>query len=169
MNVSNFVSPAKAGVQCVRIVDSCFRRNDDTRIGAETCSFVPLSNLRLSLSCSIKHDTVLAMTDHYTYRITWSSEDDEYVGLCAEFPSLSWLAPNPDEAFSGIRTLVSECISDMRANNELPPVPLADRNYSGKFIVRAPPEVHRSLAIRAAEEGTSLNRLVSARLANNSP
>lgn len=28
---------------------------------------------------------------HYTYRVTWSQEDDEYLGLCAEFASLSWL------------------------------------------------------------------------------
>lgn len=27
--------------------------------------------------------------EHYTYRVTWSAEDEEYVGLCAEFPSLS--------------------------------------------------------------------------------
>lgn len=27
--------------------------------------------------------------DHYTYRVNWSGEDGEYVGLCAEFPSLS--------------------------------------------------------------------------------
>ena len=32
------------------------------------------------------------MDDKYTYRVTWSEEDGEYVGLCAEFPSLSWLA-----------------------------------------------------------------------------
>lgn len=109
------------------------------------------------------------MTDHYTYRITWSSEDAEYAGLCAEFPSLSWLAATPDEAFKGIRSLTSDCVSDMLANGESPPIPLADRAYSGKFVVRVPPEVHRSLAIRAAEEGISINRLVSARLANDSP
>ena len=27
--------------------------------------------------------------DRYTYRATWSEDDTEYVGLCAEFPSLS--------------------------------------------------------------------------------
>ena len=27
--------------------------------------------------------------DHFTYRVTWSPEDREHVGLCAEFPSLS--------------------------------------------------------------------------------
>ena len=50
------------------------------------------------------------MSDHYTYRITWSAEDNEHVGLCAEFPSLSWLAPTPAAALSGIQRLVRECV-----------------------------------------------------------
>ena len=104
------------------------------------------------------------MTDHYTYRITWSAEDGEHVGLCAEFPSLSWLAPSPDEALAGIRQLVRDSLADMQTTGETPPQPMADRTYSGKFMVRVPPETHRSLAIRAAEQGVSLNRLVSARL-----
>ena len=55
------------------------------------------------------------MSDHYTYRVTWSAEDEEHLGLCAEFPSLSWLAPAPEEALAGIRELVSDCVEDMRA------------------------------------------------------
>ncbi len=108
------------------------------------------------------------MSDHYTYRVTWSAEDREHVGLCAEFPSLSWLASTPEEALSGIRRLVTECVEDMRGNGEELPVPYADRAYSGKFLVRVPPETHRALAIRAAEEGVSMNRLVGARLAERS-
>ena len=104
--------------------------------------------------------------DHYTYRVTWSADDEEYVGLCAELPSLSWLAPTQEAAFSGIRNVVADCVADMRADNETVPEPFADRSYSGRFVVRVPPETHRALAIRAAEEGVSLNRLVSARLAN---
>ncbi len=107
----------------------------------------------------------LGMADHYTYRVTWSAEDGEHLGLCAEFPSLSWLAPSPGEALSGIRELVSGVLVDMRANGESPPEPLADRIYSGRFMVRVPPETHRELAIEAAEERVSLNRLVSVRLA----
>ena len=108
------------------------------------------------------------MNDRYTYRITWSSEDEEYVGLCAEFPSLSWLAPTPEKALSGVRRLVRDIVADMKETGEEPPEPLADRAYSGRFLVRLPPETHRALAIRAAEEGVSLNRLVSARLARDS-
>lgn len=103
--------------------------------------------------------------DHYTYRVTWSPEDGEHVGLCAEFPSLSWLAPTPEKALSGIRKVVVEVVADMQASGELIPVPLAEKHYSGEFRVRIPPEVHRALAMQAAEQGVSLNRLASAKLA----
>ena len=104
------------------------------------------------------------MSDYYTYRVTWSAEDGEYVGLCAEFPSLSWLASTPDEAFAGVRALIAEVLADMRANGEPVPEALATRTYSGKFVLRVPPETHRELVAQAAEEGVSLNRLVSARI-----
>ncbi len=53
--------------------------------------------------------------DRYTYRVTWSEEDEEYVGLCAEFPSLSWLAAGPEAALRGIRQVVAEAVADMAA------------------------------------------------------
>jgi predicted HicB family RNase H-like nuclease len=105
------------------------------------------------------------MSDHYTYRVLWSSEDDEFVGLCAEFASLSHLAPDQVEALVGIRALVSDVVADMRRNGEPVPEPFADRAYSGRFVARIPSELHRRLIIEAAEEGVSLNRLVSNKLA----
>jgi len=102
--------------------------------------------------------------DRYTYRVTWSEEDEEYVGLCIEYPSLSWLAPTPQEALEGIRQVVAEVVADMEANEERVPEPIALRHYSGKFTVRIPPDLHRRLALEAAESGISLNRLASAKL-----
>lgn len=102
--------------------------------------------------------------DRFTYRVTWSEEDEEYVGLCAEFPSLSWLANSPEETLAGIRALVAEAVTDMQANNEPTPEPIATRRFSGRFMVRVPPEVHRRLTLDAAEAGVSLNRLASAKL-----
>ena len=103
--------------------------------------------------------------DRYTYRVTWSEDDNEYVGLCAEFPSLSWLAGSPEAALKGIRKLVADVVKDMTDNGETVPEPIACRRYSGKFMVRVPPDVHRDLAIQAAESGVSLNRLASSKLA----
>ena len=102
--------------------------------------------------------------DRYTYRVTWSEDDQEYVGLCAEYPSLSWLEDSPESALAGIRQLVHECIADMLAEGEEVPEPIAVKSYSGKFMVRILPEAHRKLAIQAAESGVSLNRLVSSKL-----
>ena len=104
------------------------------------------------------------MNDRYTYRVSWSEEDEEYVGLCAEFPSLIWLAATPEDALAGIRTVVGDVVADMQSNGEDVPVPLATKHYSGKFMVRVPPDVHRNLALAAAEAGVSLNRLASAKL-----
>ena len=102
--------------------------------------------------------------DRYTYRVTWSEEDQEYVGLCAEFPSLSWLAPTYEAAFRGIRRVVQEVIADLRVRKEPIPEPLASRRYSGKFMIRVPPEIHRRLVLEADEAGVSLYRIASFKL-----
>ena len=58
-------------------------------------------------------------------------------------------------------------VNHTRARHRLPvPEALSDRNFSGRFVVRVPAEVHRQLVRDAAERSThvSLNRLVSTRL-----
>jgi len=49
----------------------------------------------------------------YAYRARWSAEDGEYVGLCADFPSLSWLAATADKAIAGIERLVRDVVAEM--------------------------------------------------------
>ena len=73
---------------------------------------------------------------------------------------------DPEKALRGIRKLVADAVKDMKANREPVPEPLSSRRYSGKFMVRVPPEVHRRLAVEAAEEDISLNRLVSEKLSS---
>jgi len=107
---------------------------------------------------------VTIKNDHYTYRVTWSEEDKEYIGLCIEFPSLSWLDKTPETALKGIRETVSDVIEDIKKSREEIPVPIANKHFSGKFMVRVPPEVHRHLAREAAEAGVSLNRIASTKL-----
>jgi predicted HicB family RNase H-like nuclease len=104
------------------------------------------------------------MPDRYTYRVSWSEEDAEYVATCVEFPSLSHLAPIGADALSGIQALVADVVEDLRANQEPVPEPLSARTYSGHFVTRVPSELHRKLTIEAAEQGVSLNRLVATRL-----
>ena len=100
----------------------------------------------------------------YAYRVIWSEEDQEFVGLCAEFPSLSWLDEEQDAALQGIVRLVEETVRDMAANGETILEPLSLRKYSGKFLVRTTPEMHRRLTLLSAEAGVSLNRYINSRL-----
>lgn len=105
---------------------------------------------------------------HYTYRVTWSAEDDEFVATCAEFPSLSWLADSQAAALLGLVELIADTVSDLRDRGEEVPDPLAERRYSGKFNLRVGETMHRRLAIRAAEEHLSLNQYVVRRLSEAS-
>ncbi|RZS56893.1 type II toxin-antitoxin system HicB family antitoxin [Sphaerotilus mobilis] len=103
-------------------------------------------------------------TDRYTYRLTWSTDDQEHVGLCAEFPSLSWLDASPEAALAGIRRVVADVVAEMGERGEAVPQPYAERQFSGEFRVRIPPEQHRRLVIQAVEQGVSLKRWVSLKL-----
>jgi predicted HicB family RNase H-like nuclease len=106
------------------------------------------------------------IVDRYSYRVVWSAEDDEHVGLCAEFPSLSWLAGSQIGALKGVRKVVLDVLRGMQKNGEAIPMPLSERTYSGQFKVRIPPFLHRQLVLEAEENHVSLNRLISAKLAS---
>lgn len=75
------------------------------------------------------------------------------------------MAKTSEAALKGIQKVVAEVAADLQANGEAVPEPLAEKHYSGEFRVRIPPQLHRVLALTAAEEGVSLNRLASAKLA----
>jgi predicted HicB family RNase H-like nuclease len=77
---------------------------------------------------------------------------------------MSWLDKSQEKALLGIRKVVAETVMDLKRSKEPVPEPLSARPYSGKFMVRVPPEVHRMLVMKAAESGVSLNRWVSSKL-----
>lgn len=105
------------------------------------------------------------LADKYAYQVEWSDEDGEYVATVAEMPGLSWLDPDMAKALDGIRMVTREGIEILLEDGEEPPEPFALRDYSGTFTVRIPPSEHRRLAVQAAREGVSLNRLASEKLA----
>jgi len=67
-------------------------------------------------------DSISKMVDpkHYTYRVIWSKDDNEFVGLCAEFPSMSHLDETQGAALEGITSLVADIVSEMQSNGEAP-------------------------------------------------
>ncbi|MFH1235828.1 MAG: toxin-antitoxin system HicB family antitoxin, partial [Parcubacteria group bacterium] len=60
--------------------------------------------------------------------------------------------------------VVTESVKWMREEGETVPKPLGLKKFKGHLTLRIPPEKHRDLAIRCAEEGVSLNRFILSRL-----
>ena len=107
----------------------------------------------------------MAEASEYTYRVFWSSEDEEFVGTCAEFPLLSYCGDDIAETLAGIVDVVASALGLLQEEGREAPEPYGARLYSGKLLVRMPPELHRQLAMAAASEGVSLNHLITERLA----
>ncbi|UTD54939.1 Aca2/YdiL-like domain-containing protein [Halomonas sp. MS1] len=62
-------------------------------------------------------------SQRYSYSITWSEDDQQFVGLCSEFPSLSWLSDSQEDALKGIAQAVQDALEDMENDRELIPRP----------------------------------------------
>lgn len=104
-------------------------------------------------------------TRDYIYSVVWSEEDEAFIGRVLEFPSLAAHGSTQAKALSEIQLVVQHAFEDLQDSGEEVPEPLNKRRYSGKLNVRLPKYLHRQLAIEAAEEGVSLNQLISTKLA----
>lgn len=102
--------------------------------------------------------------EDYTYRVFWSEDDQEYVGVVSEFPLLSCLEANQLEAFLGIISVVKGALEILEEEGREAPCPLGRKHYSGKFALRMTPDQHRRLAMEAAEQEVSINQLLVSRI-----
>jgi predicted HicB family RNase H-like nuclease len=106
---------------------------------------------------------------HYTYRAEWSPEHGEYFGRCLELPHLWRPGPTAQEAVAAVQRAVDQAVADMVACGADAPAPFSERHYSGNFLVRTSPALHRRLAIEADEERVSLNQWIVQKLADRRP
>ena len=102
--------------------------------------------------------------EKYTYRIEWSEDDKIHIARCLEFPSLATHGDTAEEALHEIEKVVEETIKWMKEDNEQIPEPLGLKKFKGNLTLRVPPEIHRELAIKSAEEGVSINQFILSKL-----
>lgn len=116
-------------------------------------------------------------TSHAVFKTTWTGDPRVNIQKdkgkrrpirCATYsrPSRSWRESSDGGWGAHYEQVVEEVVADLVEAGEDVPEPLPERQYSGKLNVRIPPETHRRLATEVAEQGVSLNRLVSDRLAS---
>jgi predicted HicB family RNase H-like nuclease len=102
--------------------------------------------------------------ERYTYRIGWSEEDGVFVARCVEFPGLGAHGRSQEGALRQIKSAVAEALKWLSDEKREAPEPLGTRKFRGHLTLRVPPEVHRALAVKAAEENVSINQLILSKL-----
>jgi predicted HicB family RNase H-like nuclease len=102
--------------------------------------------------------------DDYYYSVSWSEEDEAFIGRVAEFSSLAAHGATLEEALREIRAAVEGVLEDLEECGESLPEPFSKRSYSGRINVRMPEYLHRQLAIEAHQQGVSLNQWINAKL-----
>lgn len=104
------------------------------------------------------------IVNKYTYRIEWSEEDQVFIASCLEFPGLAAHGDTTENALKEIKLVIKESIKWLEEENKPVPQPLGVKKFKGNLTLRIPPEIHRELAIKSAEQGVSVNQYILSRL-----
>ena len=97
---------------------------------------------------------------HYVKIVEWSDEDQCFIGRCPELFHGGTHGESEAAVYSALCDLVGETLSDMAAKKQKKPAGALAQNFSGKFVFRPGPALHKALALRAHREGKSLNQVI---------
>lgn len=102
---------------------------------------------------------------HYLINILWSEEDQLYIAEVPELEGCISHGKTVSVAAKNAEDAITSWILAAKKMRHPVPEPALKRKVSGKFNLRIPKEIHKSLIIRALKEGVSLNHIVATLLA----
>lgn len=95
--------------------------------------------------------------DEYLKVVQWSEEDGCYIGTCPGLLRGGVHGDDETAVYKELCEVVAETIKLYKSDARPLPKPTASRIYSGRFVLRVEKELHQALAIRALQQGESLN------------
>lgn len=93
----------------------------------------------------------------YAKFVEWSDEDQCFVGRCPELFSGGVHGADEAKVYAELCETVEEWIELLNKDGDALPEPLEKKDFSGKFVLRVEPALHRRLAAKALAAGESLN------------
>jgi len=93
----------------------------------------------------------------YTKFVEWSDEDRCFIGRCPELMLGGVHGDDEAKVYAELCGAVEEMLELMAKDKHALPEPLAKKEFSGKFVLRIEPALHRRLAAKALADGESLN------------
>lgn len=101
--------------------------------------------------------------DKYLKIVEWSEEDQCYVGSIPGWLGKCCHGDDELQVFTELSTILDEWILIYKTDGMKLPEP-TNKKYSGKFILRTDPELHKVLSLKALNNGESLNSYVVKKL-----
>jgi len=93
----------------------------------------------------------------YAKFVEWSDEDQCFIGRCPEIMAGGVHGSNEAKVYAELCQAVEEMLELIHADGRDLPEPLTAKKFSGKFVLRVQPAIHRRLAAKALAAGESLN------------
>lgn len=98
----------------------------------------------------------------YVKYVDWSDEDQCFIGRCPELFSGAVHGTDEVKVYAELCETAEEWIRLLHEDGVALPEPLtAQKTFSGKFLIRVEPSLHRRLAAKALAAGESLNSFCS--------
>ena len=89
--------------------------------------------------------------------VEWSDEDQCFIGRCPEIMAGGVHGSDEERVYAELCQAVEEMLELIHADGHALPESLAAKKFSGKFVLRLEPAMHRRLAAKALAAGESLN------------
>lgn len=104
-----------------------------------------------------RHRPLARKAAHYFKFVEWSEEDGAFVGRCPTLFSGGVHGQDEAKVYAELCEVAEEWIALLEKEGQELPDPDEGARYSGKFLVRVDPHIHRRLALKARAAGESLN------------
>ena len=95
--------------------------------------------------------------DKYLKIVEWSEEDQIYIGSVPGWIGKCCHGDNEEKVYKELCQIVDEWIEIYKNDLMVLPPSTAEKKYSGKFVMRIDPELHKMLTVKALNAGESLN------------
>jgi antitoxin HicB len=96
----------------------------------------------------------------YVRMIVPNVEEGGYLAEVLELPGCITEGDTPEEAYRNLEDAMAGWIAASLDTKRPIPEPVGDKEYSGHFPLRMSTELHRAAALRAMQEGVSLNQWI---------
>jgi predicted HicB family RNase H-like nuclease len=101
----------------------------------------------------------MKVSDNYIKIVEWSEEDQSYVGSCPALMLGGVHGDDETKVYKELCAVVEEWIAQYQKDGDPLPAPTSGKTFSGKFVLRIEPELHRTLYMESLRYGESLNTL----------